>query len=102
MSKRTRRQRLQKQRSSERNRGVETVRRLLRAEPLEDRVLLAADLGMDLNHWHNYVRATDVNQDGVTSPVDALVVINELNMGGPRNLALIDSGSPESPSPRRI
>ena len=95
MSKRTRRQRLQKQRSSERNRGVETVRRLLRAEPLEDRVLLAADLGMDLNHWHNYVRATDVNQDGVTSPVDALVVINELNMGGPRNLALIDSGSPE-------
>ncbi|MCP3696295.1 MAG: tandem-95 repeat protein, partial [Planctomycetaceae bacterium] len=95
MSKRTRRQRLQKQRSSERNRGVETVRRLLRAEPLEDRLLLAADLGMDLNHWHNYVRATDVNQDGVTSPVDALVVINELNMGGPRNLALIDSGSPE-------
>ncbi|MFP6618021.1 MAG: dockerin type I domain-containing protein, partial [Pirellulaceae bacterium] len=95
MSKRTRRQRLQKQRSSERNRGVETVRRLLRAEPLEDRLLLAADLGVDFNNWHNYVRATDVNHDGVTTPVDALVVINELNTGGPRNLALSDSGSPE-------
>lgn len=59
-------------------------------ETLEDRKLLAGD-----SPWHNGALPTDVNADKVVTPVDALVVINELNRTGARDLAL-DSASGES------
>lgn len=36
--------------------------------------------------WQNLVLPTDVNGDGVDSPLDALIIINELNTNGPREL----------------
>ncbi|EMI19441.1 heme peroxidase, animal [Rhodopirellula maiorica SM1] len=48
-------------------------RRRLRAETLETRQLLAANL------FHNELMPEDVNNDGVVSAVDALTVINEMN-----------------------
>jgi hypothetical protein len=32
--------------------------------------------------WHNTANPLDINDDGATSPIDALVVINELNSNG--------------------
>ena len=49
-------------------------RRFLYAERLEDRTLLAADLGL-----HNENLPLDVNRDGGVTPNDALIVINYLN-----------------------
>ncbi|MDA1055052.1 MAG: tandem-95 repeat protein [Planctomycetota bacterium] len=37
--------------------------------------------------WQNPVQPTDVNGDGTDSPLDALVIINELNTVGPHDLA---------------
>ena len=37
--------------------------------------------------WRNVDRPTDVNDDGQTTPADALALINDLNRGGPRPLA---------------
>lgn len=50
-------------------------RRLLRIESLESRALLAADIVM----LHNFAMPEDCDQSGSVSPLDALVVINELN-----------------------
>ncbi len=50
-------------------------RRLLRIESLESRTLLAADVVM----LHNFAMPEDCDQSGSVSPLDALVVINELN-----------------------
>ena len=50
--------------------------RLLRAEQLEGRELLAADL------FHNDLRNSDVNNDGYVAPIDALLVINALSQNG--------------------
>ena len=36
--------------------------------------------------WHNHSRANDVNNDLFVSPIDALLVINELNQNGSRSL----------------
>ena len=55
------------------NRGA-LVRRSL-FEPLEERRLLASD-------WHNALVSTDVNNDRNISPLDALLVINKLNVDG--------------------
>lgn len=49
-------------------------------EQLELRALLAGDL------MHNAAFPSDVNNDGHTTPVDALFIINELNNGGARSL----------------
>ncbi|WP_442512001.1 peroxidase family protein [Novipirellula sp. SH528] len=48
-------------------------RRRLRAESLETRQLLAANL------FHNDLMPEDVNNDGIVSAVDALTVVNEMN-----------------------
>lgn len=53
--------------------------RRLQMESLENRQLLAADLGLA---YHNYLIAEDVNQDFKVTPLDALVVINAINAGG--------------------
>lgn len=60
--------------------------RKLRMESLEGRRLLAADLGVDPTPFHNPLIAEDVNYDFNISPLDALLVINELNAEGSRGL----------------
>jgi len=52
----------------------------LRAETLESRTLLAAGFGCE----HNFVDPEDVNVDGGVTPLDALVVVNQLNDSGER------------------
>lgn len=53
--------------------------RALVLEALEHRQLLAAD-------WRNPVNALDVTSDGDIVPLDALIIINELNDRGAREL----------------
>ncbi|MBX7072493.1 MAG: hypothetical protein K1X71_05045 [Pirellulales bacterium] len=60
-------------------------KRSLQLETLERRALLAID---GYNAWHNTANATDVNNDGRTSAMDALAIINELNRGGSRRLGM--------------
>jgi hypothetical protein len=48
--------------------------------------------------FHNQVSPTDVDNDGVTSPIDALIIINSLNHQGPRDL--IDPIPYETERPR--
>ena len=38
------------------------------------------------NAWHNYTSYTDINNDGNTTPLDALNVINYLNVHGAEEL----------------
>ena len=54
--------------------------KLLRIEALETRIALSAD-GL-ISMRHNALLPTDVDMDGSTSPLDALVVINEINSKG--------------------
>ena len=56
------------------------VRRGLLAERLETRALMAGDLFVS-DYW-NSDRPLDVNTDGSISPIDALMVINQLNATG--------------------
>lgn len=46
------------------------------------------------NLWQNPVNAFDVNDDGFASPIDALLVINELNQKGSRKLSATDDPFP--------
>jgi RHS repeat-associated protein len=55
------------------------MRRLI-VESLEDRRLFNVD-------WRNPVDSIDVDNDGFTSPLDALVVINYINENGSKSLA---------------
>ncbi|MFO0903608.1 MAG: redoxin domain-containing protein [Pirellulales bacterium] len=55
-------------------------RRMLRMENLESRHLCAAD-------WQNVVNSFDVNQSGSVEPLDALIVVNDLNEHGVRTLS---------------
>jgi hypothetical protein len=53
--------------------------------------------GLSLNvrsNWRNSNGPEDVNSDGITSPVDALMLINDLNENGSRQL-----GNPEGEQP---
>jgi hypothetical protein len=54
-------------------------RRRLGLEPLEGRRLLAADLGLP---YHNFLIAEDTNRDFKVTPLDVLVVVNEVNRRG--------------------
>ena len=54
---------------------ISSRRRSLRFESLESRALLAADLLLP----HNFAMPEDCNDSGTVSPLDALIVINELN-----------------------
>jgi peroxiredoxin Q/BCP len=51
----------------------------LRIEQLESRFLCAAD-------WQNPVNRLDANHSGIVEPIDALVVINDINANGSRVL----------------
>jgi RHS repeat-associated protein len=55
-----------------------TARRRMLFESLERRVVMNAD-------WQNPRSSVDVNNDGFVSPVDALLVINELSRAGSAN-----------------
>jgi peroxiredoxin Q/BCP len=59
-------------------RPYRALRRLI-AEPLEQRFLCASD-------WQNASLPLDVNRSGSVEPVDALVVINNINANGMRAL----------------
>jgi hypothetical protein len=59
-------------------------RKAMQAERLELRQLMAADF----NPYHNPVYAQDVNHDFQVSPLDALLIINDLNASGPRALPM--------------
>lgn len=37
--------------------------------------------------WHNAIQPTDVNGDGIDSPLDALLIVNELNSAGAHELS---------------
>jgi peroxiredoxin Q/BCP len=54
-------------------------------ERLESRFLCAAD-------WQNAVNRLDVNSSGYVEPLDALIVINDLNQNGIRSLAAKPTG----------
>ena len=57
-----------------------SLNRTLRLESLESRSLLAADTFVGLRH--NLMNPSDVNMDGTASPIDALMIIDELNRSG--------------------
>jgi len=52
-------------------------------EPLEPRQLLAADV---TTSWQNAANPLDVNNDENVTPLDALLIVNQLIDGGPRPL----------------
>jgi hypothetical protein len=51
-------------------------------EPLEVRSLLSVSPAT-IETWHNSSQPADVNGDGIVSPLDSLIVINDLNANGP-------------------
>ena len=59
--------------------GFSMTRRRLQCEVLEGRLLCAAD-------WQNSAMPLDVNQSGVVEPLDALILINNINQSGMRSL----------------
>jgi hypothetical protein len=68
-------------------------RKALFAERLEERSLLAGDV---FSGYWNAARPTDVNNDGSTAAIDALLVINELNRNGARQLPQLIGAAGES------
>ncbi|MCH5377747.1 MAG: dockerin type I domain-containing protein, partial [Planctomycetes bacterium] len=64
-------------------------RRLLLFERLENRVVLASD-------WHNSFLASDVNDDGLVTPLDCLIVLEKCNRDGPGPLSSLGEGEPEA------
>ena len=68
-----------KRRRRSENRSSEKQRRVLGAETLEKRELLAGDvLSPQLSPQHNYWNSYDVNDDGQITARDALAIINRL------------------------
>ena len=63
-----------RKRQADRDRSRRVFQRKLRTELLESRQLMAADTAQ-----HNVFDAEDVNDDGQCGPLDALLVIQELN-----------------------
>ena len=76
-----------------------TQRRGLRAEQLEQRQLLAGDVGISL---HNVELPADVNGDGRVSSIDALAVVNHITRvaeaSAEASLVSDIFGSPDEPS----
>jgi hypothetical protein len=69
-------------RKDAKRRGQNRLRRVKTLELLEGRVLLAGDTGAAVAPWHNALNAMDVNHDNRVSPIDALLVINDLTSHG--------------------
>ncbi len=64
------------------------IARTLTFEPLEDRRMLSAA------PWQNAALPLDVDQSGSVVPLDALIVVNELLLTGPRHLTPLVEGRP--------
>ncbi len=82
-------------------RGQNRLRRVKTLELLEGRVLLAGDTAAAVAPWHNALNALDVNHDNRVSPIDALLVINDLTAHGSHtvpgpvaSMAALPSASP--------
>ncbi|MFM8216351.1 MAG: Ig-like domain-containing protein [Pirellula sp.] len=63
--------------SNHSSRSARCARRRLLVEALESRSMMAADFYVGMRH--NLLNPADVNMDGRASPIDALMVIDELN-----------------------
>ncbi|MFK8115628.1 MAG: dockerin type I domain-containing protein, partial [Rubripirellula sp.] len=61
--------------------------RRLKAETLEKRQLLAANI------FHNELMPEDVNEDGAVSALDALTIINQMNRQARRTEAVAEDGN---------
>jgi hypothetical protein len=72
-----------KERQSSKSSKKSFLSRMLRLESLERRELMASDFAP----FHNYLASTDVDGDFKISPLDALMVINQLNTTGAGSLA---------------
>ena len=72
-----------KERQSSKSSKKSFLSRMLRLESLERRELMASDFAP----FHNYLASTDVDGDFKISPLDALMVINQLNTIGAGSLA---------------
>lgn len=81
-------------RKNARRRDALRQRRPRTLEMLEGRVLLAADSGAAIAPWHNQYNPRDVNHDFRISPMDALLVINDLRLHGARALSSPGGVSP--------
>lgn len=77
-------------RAKSRTRNADANRCRPRVEQLESRLLLAA------SPWQNSFLPADVDADGAIAPIDALLVVNELNANGSRQLAQAAGESPAS------
>lgn len=77
-------------RAKSRTRNADASRCRPRVEQLESRLLLAA------SPWQNSFLPPDVDADGAIAPIDALLVVNELNANGSRQLAQAAGESPAS------
>jgi hypothetical protein len=64
---------------------------------LRTKLIDAAEADSLPDSWTNPQMALDVSNDGELSPIDALLVINDLNTSGPRQLPAPQSG--EAPPP---
>lgn len=65
-------------------------RTIVGTQPVTDIVF-----GLDLPPWLNSSNSEDINGDGLVTPIDALVIINDLNQNGARELSPpTDSVSP--------
>jgi Dockerin type I domain len=64
--------------------------RLLAAERLETRAMLAGDF---LSPWQNHALPADVTSDGRVTAMDALRIFNQLNTTGPRLLVGLPGSS---------
>ena len=53
--------------------------------------------GLEIPRWLNANNPEDINGDGLVSPIDALVIINDLNINGARELTILSDS--ESPPP---
>jgi len=62
--------------------------------------ILNDDLWTNEHPWHNSVRPCDVTDDGLITPLDALVNINEINSGGEQALP-VPPQPPHGPPPYR-
>ena len=67
-----------------------------RFEQLESRQLLAA------SPWHNSFLPPDVDANGTIAPIDALLIVNELNANGPRQLVQGEGEIPMTGSDTKV
>ena len=77
-------------RAKNRTRNSTASRWRPRVEQLESRLLLAA------SPWHNSFLPPDVDADGAIAPIDALLVVNDLNANGSRQLVQGEGETPAS------